>query len=65
MHAEIRTNHSPFMLADEFPDMGYRSPLTLGGSPVSIHSTHRPAPRVPVAYQLGRFAAGEGRSRGR
>ena len=37
MHAEIRINNSPFMLADEFPDMGYRSPLTLGGSPVSIY----------------------------
>jgi PhnB protein len=37
MHAEIRVNNSPFMLADEFPDMGYRSPLTLGGSPVSIY----------------------------
>ena len=24
------------MLADEFPDMGARSPQTLGGSPVSI-----------------------------
>jgi PhnB protein len=24
------------MLADEFPDMGYRSPQSLGGSPVSI-----------------------------
>lgn len=37
MHAEIHINNSPFMLADEFPDMGYRSPLTLGGSPVSIY----------------------------
>lgn len=24
------------MLADEFPDMGYRSPQSLGGSPVSV-----------------------------
>src|SRR3982074_129466 len=24
------------MLADEFPEMGYKSPKTLGGSPVSI-----------------------------
>jgi PhnB protein len=24
------------MLADEFPEMGYKSPQTLGGSPVSI-----------------------------
>jgi PhnB protein len=37
MHVEIRINNSPFMIADEFPDMGYCSPLTLGGSPVSIY----------------------------
>jgi PhnB protein len=38
MHAEIRIGSSSLMLADEFPDMGYRSPhsLGLGGSPVSI-----------------------------
>ena len=36
MHAEIRIGNSPLMLADEFPDMGYRSPQSLGGSPVSV-----------------------------
>jgi PhnB protein len=36
MHAEIRIDNSPIMLADEFPDMGYSGPQTLGGSPVSI-----------------------------
>jgi PhnB protein len=36
MHAEIRISNIPIMLADEFPDMGYRSPRTLGGSAVSI-----------------------------
>jgi PhnB protein len=36
MHAEIRINSSPIMLADEFPDMGYRSPQSFGGSPVSM-----------------------------
>lgn len=36
MHAELRIGNAPFMLADEFPDMGYRSPQSLGGSPVSI-----------------------------
>lgn len=36
MHAEIRIGNTPLMLADEFPDMGYRSPHTLGGSPVSV-----------------------------
>ena len=36
MHAEIRIDGTPLMLADEFPDMGYLSPQSLGGSPVSI-----------------------------
>ncbi len=36
MHAELRIGNASFMLADEFPDMGYRSPQSLGGSPVSI-----------------------------
>jgi PhnB protein len=37
MHAEIRIGAAPIMLADEFPEMGYSSPETIGGSPVSIH----------------------------
>ncbi len=36
MHAEIKIGNSPIMLADEFPEMGARSPQSLGGSPVSI-----------------------------
>jgi PhnB protein len=36
MHAEIRIGNSPIMLADELPEMGYRSPQALGGTPVSI-----------------------------
>lgn len=35
-HAEIKIGNSPIMLADEFPEMGIRSPQTIGGSPVSI-----------------------------
>jgi PhnB protein len=35
-HAEIQIGDSPIMLADEHPDMGYRSPHALGGTPVSI-----------------------------
>jgi PhnB protein len=35
-HAEIRIGDSPIMLADEQPQMGYRSPASLGGTPVSI-----------------------------
>lgn len=35
-HAEIKIGDSPIMLADEMPEMSYRSPQTLGGTPVSI-----------------------------
>lgn len=35
-HAEMKIGDSPFMLADEFPEMGFVSPQTLGGSPVGI-----------------------------
>jgi len=35
-HAEIKIGDSTIMLADEHPDMGYRGPQSLGGSPVSI-----------------------------
>ena len=36
MHAEIKIGDSPIMLADEFPEMGARSPQSLGGSPVIL-----------------------------
>lgn len=36
MHSELRIDNSPIMLADEFPDMGYRSALSFGGTPVSV-----------------------------
>ena len=35
-HAEIRIGDAMIMLADEHPHMGFRSPKTLGGTPVSI-----------------------------
>ena len=35
-HAEIKIGDSPIMLADEHPEMGNKSPVTLGGSPVGI-----------------------------
>ena len=35
-HAEIKIGDSPIMLADEYPDMGYRGPRSIGGSPVSL-----------------------------
>lgn len=36
-HAEIKIGNSMIMLADEFPEMGFKSPQMFGGSPVSIH----------------------------
>ena len=36
-HAEIRIGDSRIMLADEYPDMGFRSPKAYGGSPVGLH----------------------------
>lgn len=36
-HAEIRIGDSRIMLADEYPDMDFRSPKHYGGSPIGIH----------------------------
>jgi PhnB protein len=36
-HAEIEIGGSAIMLADEFPDMGFRGPQSLGGAGVSLH----------------------------
>ena len=35
-HAELMIGDSTVMLADEFPDMGHRSPKSIGGTPVSL-----------------------------
>jgi PhnB protein len=35
-HAELELGDSVIMLADEFPDMGARSPKAIGGTPVTI-----------------------------
>ena len=36
-HAEVQLGDSRVMLADEFPDMNFRGPQAVGGSPVHIH----------------------------
>jgi PhnB protein len=36
-HAEISIDDCRIMLADEFPDMNFRSPRSWGGTPVGIH----------------------------
>jgi uncharacterized glyoxalase superfamily protein PhnB len=37
MHAEIKIGDSFVYLAEEFPDMGGKSPQALGGTPVTLH----------------------------
>ena len=36
-HAEVQIGDSHVMLADEFPEMGFRSPKSIGGTPVMMH----------------------------
>src|SRR4051794_34188795 len=36
-HAELELGNSVIMLADEFPDMGVRSPKSIGGTPLTLH----------------------------
>ena len=36
-HAEIKIGDSLVMMADEHPEMGARSPQSIGGSPVSLY----------------------------
>lgn len=35
-HAEMKIGDSPFMLSDGHPEMGYRDPKAIGGSPVGL-----------------------------
>ena len=37
MHAELRIGDSIVFLSDEFPDMGCRSPQSLGGTATALH----------------------------
>ena len=36
-HAELQFGDSRLMLADEFPEMGFKSPRAIGGTPVMLH----------------------------
>jgi PhnB protein len=36
-HAELEIGTGLVMLADEFPDMGFLSPQSIGGTPVMVH----------------------------
>jgi PhnB protein len=36
-HAELQVGDARVMLADEFPEMDFRSPHSIGGTPVHLH----------------------------
>jgi PhnB protein len=36
-HAEMQIGDSRIMLADEFPHMNFRSPQSIGGTPIALH----------------------------
>ncbi len=36
-HAELQFGSTTLMLADEYPEMGFVGPLSLGGTPVTLH----------------------------
>ncbi|MFD3944390.1 VOC family protein [Streptomyces sp. NPDC058579] len=36
-HAELEVGDSLLMLADEYPDIDFRSPKALGGTPLTLH----------------------------
>jgi uncharacterized glyoxalase superfamily protein PhnB len=52
-HAMLRIGDSPLFLADEFPDYGAYSPLSLKGSPVTIHLS---VPNVDEVWNSARAA---------
>ena len=57
-HAEIKIGDALIMLADEFPEMGFKSPQTLGGSPVTIHFYVQ---NVDAVFKQALAAGGESR----
>ena len=53
-HAEIKLGDAHIMLADEHPEMGFRSPTSIGGTPVSVMIYVENADRVfDAAVQRG------------
>jgi PhnB protein len=36
-HAELRIGGARFSVADEFPELGFKSPQSYGGSPITLH----------------------------
>ncbi len=59
-HAEFEVNGSRMMIADEYPEVGSISPLTLGGSPISFSVLVDTAADVDGVYQRAVAAGATG-----
>ena len=53
-HAEIKIGDSMIMLADECPEMSFRGPKSIGGTPVSLHVY---VEKVDARFELAQVAA--------
>lgn len=59
IHAELTLRGTTLMLGPEFPEMGYRSPKTIGGSPAALYVLVENADKVVAkAVKLGAVAKG-------
>ena len=60
-HAELQLGDSVIMLADEFPDIDFRGPKSVGGTPITLGCTYRtstrssPGPWPPAPNNSGRW----------
>ena len=59
-HAEFTIGTARFMLSDEYPEMGVRSPTALGGTPTTLHLSVTDVDRLYArAVAAGAIAQGE------
>jgi PhnB protein len=51
MHATMRIGDSAFLLNDEYPEMGAKSPLTIGGTPVTLNLNFDSVEKIDAAWK--------------
>lgn len=51
MHATLRIGGAELMLNDEYPEMGARSPMALGGTPVMLNMNFETVEKIDQAWK--------------
>ena len=51
MHATLRIGDSALLLNDEFPEMGAKAPITIGGTGVSLNLNFDSAEKIDAAWK--------------